>query len=86
VVKEDTLEIVGLHWGADRATGRGYACKIENVEADLGISLFWPIPQISTLAPSSGSSKGGDQVTITGLGFQLASLSRHDGRRIVGTD
>jgi hypothetical protein len=73
VVKEDTLEIVGLHWGTDPATGRGIACKIDNVEADLGISLFWPIPQISTLTPSSGSSKGGDQVTLTGLGFQLAS-------------
>jgi len=73
VVKEGTLEIVGLHWGRHPVTGIGYACKIDNVEADLGISLFWPIPQISTLTPSSGSNLGGDKVTITGLGFQLAS-------------
>ena len=51
----------------------GYASDIDNVAADLGISLFWPIPQVSTLTPSSGASEGGDRVTITGLGFQLAS-------------
>ena len=79
IVKEDTHEIVGMLWAGstDRsgvADGLfGYACKIDNVEAELGISLFWPIPQISTLTPSSGASKGGDEVTIDGLGFQLAS-------------
>jgi phosphatidylserine/phosphatidylglycerophosphate/cardiolipin synthase-like enzyme len=73
VVKEDTREIVGLHWGTDPNTGFGVANKIDNVAADLGISLFWPIPQISALNPSQGTSKGGDQVTISGVGFQLAS-------------
>ena len=79
IVKEDTSETMGLLWaGSTDRNGvpdgqLGYACKIDNVEADLGISLFWPIPQVSALTPDSGSSKGGDLVTITGLGFQLAS-------------
>lgn len=73
VVKEDTLEVVGLHWGTSPDTGLGCACKIVNVETDLGISFFWPIPQVTGLALATGSSKGGDPVTITGIGFQLAS-------------
>lgn len=80
VVNEDTSEIVGLLWAGsiDPNTGIsdgqfGYASDIDNVAADLGISLFWPIPQISALNPSQGASVGGDQVTISGLGFQLAS-------------
>lgn len=64
IVKEDTTEIVGLLWGGSTdKTGVpdgqfGYASDIDNVAADLGISLFWPIPQVSTLTPSSGASKG----------------------------
>jgi len=79
VVKEDTGEIVGLLWGGTADSNGvpdgqfGYASDIDNVAADLGISLFWPIPQISALNPSQGASGGGDQVTITGIGFQLAS-------------
>jgi len=79
VVKEDTGEVVGLLWGGTADSNGvsdglfGMASDIDNVAADLGISLFWPIPQISTLTPSSGSSKGGDSVTIDGLGLQLAS-------------
>ncbi|MDH6247767.1 IPT/TIG domain-containing protein [Mycobacterium sp. OTB74] len=79
VVKEDTLEVVGLLWaGTTDHNGVpdgqfGYASDIDNVAADLGISLFWPIPQISTLNPSQGASGGGDQVAISGVGFQLAS-------------
>jgi peptidoglycan hydrolase-like protein with peptidoglycan-binding domain len=79
VVKEDTGEIVGLLWGGTTDSNGvpdgqfGYASDIDNAAADLGISLFWPIPQISALNPSHGASGGGDQVTISGLGFQLAS-------------
>jgi hypothetical protein len=80
IVKEDTGEVVGLLWGgsADKTTGDGdglygFASDIGNVETDLGISFFWPIPQISALTPDTGSSTGGDQVVIDGVGLQLTS-------------
>jgi hypothetical protein len=75
ILKEDTNEIVGLLWGGgdagDPPVKVSYASNIDNVVTDLSISLFWPIPQISTINPSQGQS--GDEVVITGIGFQLAS-------------
>ena len=72
VVKEETGEVVGLHWGGD-AGMFGFASDIETVAAELGISFFWPIPQVTSISPSRCNSRGGDQVVIEGLGFQLAS-------------
>jgi phosphatidylserine/phosphatidylglycerophosphate/cardiolipin synthase-like enzyme len=80
IVNEDTGEVVGLLWGgsSDPDTGIGnglfgYASDIGNIETDLGISFFWPIPQVSALTPDTGSSAGGDKVVIDGVGFQLTS-------------
>jgi hypothetical protein len=72
VIKESTGEVVGLHWGSDSGIF-GYASDIETTAAELGISFFWPIPQVSSVSPSQCQSQGGDQVIIDGLGFQLAS-------------
>lgn len=73
VVVLGTGEIVGLLWGGSTDGRFGYASDIDSIAADLGISLFWPIPQISSITPGQGSGQGNDDVTITGTGFQLAS-------------
>lgn len=65
-------EPVGLFWGED-SNGLRYASDIFSVCADLGISLAWPIPQVLSITPVTGATLGGDVVTITGAGFQLAS-------------
>jgi hypothetical protein len=73
VVLDTTGEIVGLLWGGTTDGAFGYASDIESIAVDLGISLFWPIPQISSITPTQGTGQGGVDVTITGTGFQLAS-------------
>ncbi|MER9120817.1 IPT/TIG domain-containing protein [Mesorhizobium sp. M0954] len=72
VVRKLSGEVVGLHCGGTGGT-YGYASDIETTAAELGISLFWPIPQVSSISPFQCNSQGGDQVDIDGIGFQLAS-------------
>lgn len=79
LVVNDAGEVVGLLWAGHEKTNTGIATHIDDVVADLGISLDWPIPQIDSIAPAEGSSLGGEDVVITGTGFQLASEVRFDG-------
>lgn len=73
VVREATGEVVGLHWGNADGGTFGYASDIETTAAELGLSFFWPIPQVHSVSPPQCASQGGDHVVIDGVGFQLAS-------------
>lgn len=73
VVRPGTGEIVGLHWGHSASGPQGYFSDISTTCAELGISFDWPVPQVHSVSPSNVSPFGGTQVTIDGVGFQLAT-------------